>query len=101
VPATVTRDDAKHRYVLEDGGEPAGFVLFRTRPGLIALVHTEVDERFSGQGYAGTLVRAALDDARAQGLSVLPFCPYANAWMQRHPEYTDLVPEQYREAFAL
>jgi predicted GNAT family acetyltransferase len=36
-------------------------------------------------------VRTALDYVRAQGLKVLPLCPYAKAWIGRHPEYQDLL----------
>jgi predicted GNAT family acetyltransferase len=37
------------------------------------------------------LVRAALNYARANGLRVIPVCPFARAFLARHPEYADLV----------
>lgn len=82
-------------------GNLAGFAQYRSRPGLIAFIHTEVDEAHEGEGLGSKLVAYALDDARARGLEVLPFCPFVNAFLQRHPEYVDLVPESRREAFAL
>ncbi len=91
----------QQRYEISVEGELAGFVQYRAKPGLIALIHTEVDDRFEGQGLGGRLIAHALDDARAQGLAVLPFCPFANAYIQRHPEYVDLVPEDRRQAFDL
>jgi GCN5-related N-acetyl-transferase len=40
----------------------------------------------------GRLARAALDDARARGLVVMPFCPFIAAYIERHlDEYGDLV----------
>ena len=91
----------KQRYEIELDGEPAGFAQYRERPGLIALVHTEIDERFEGRGLASELVGFALDDARARGLEVLPFCPFVNDYIQRHAEYLDLVPEGKRARFGL
>lgn len=89
------------RYEIRSGGELAGFVTYRLRPGLIAFVHTEIEDRFEGQGLGGRLVSHALADARARGLDVLPFCPFANAYVKRHPEYVDLVPEGMRSNFGL
>ena len=51
----------------------------------------QVDEAYSGQGHAGTLARSALDDARSRGLSVVPSCPYVASYIEKHPEYADLV----------
>jgi predicted GNAT family acetyltransferase len=81
--------------------ELAGFLVYRARKGLLALIHTEVEDRFEGHGLGGRLARFALDQARARGLAVLPFCPFVNAWMQRHREYVDLVPAEYRASFDL
>jgi uncharacterized protein len=62
------------------------------RPGRIAFVHTEVYESYGGMGLGGRLARAALDDARARGLVVMPFCPFIAAYIERHlDEYGDLV----------
>ena len=82
-------------------GELAGIAAYRSRPGLIAFIHTEVDDAFEGHGVGSALVSEALDDARRRGLEVLPFCPFVNSYMQKHPEYIDLVPETRREAFGL
>ena len=91
----------RKRFLATADGEPAGFIVYRLRPGLLALIHTEVEERFEGHGIGGRLARFALDQARAEGLAVLPFCPFVNDWMKRHPEYTDLVPPAYRANFDL
>jgi uncharacterized protein len=91
----------RERFLATVDGESAGFIVYRLRPGLIALIHTEVDERFEGRGVGGRLARFALEEARARGLQVLPFCPFVNAWMRRHPEFSDLVPDAYRANFDL
>lgn len=97
----VTDNAEAQRYEVTVDGELAGFTQYRRRPQLIALVHTEVDERFEGRGLAGRLIATALDAARADGVAVLPFCPFANAYIQRHPDYADLVPETFRAKFGL
>jgi uncharacterized protein len=97
----VVDNPGQNRYEIFLGDEVAGFLQYRARPGLIALIHTEVGDRFEGQGLASRLIAFALDDARARELAVLPFCPFVNAYIQRHREYVDLVPEDQRAAFDL
>jgi predicted GNAT family acetyltransferase len=101
-PAIVVSDNPeRERYEIRVGDEFAGFAQYRGRPGLIAFVHTEVDDRFEGQGLASKAIAFALDDVRERGLEVLPFCPFVNSYIQRHPEYVDLVPAERRAAFDL
>jgi predicted GNAT family acetyltransferase len=103
VSATITTADApdRERYEAHADDALAGILQYRRRPELIALVHTEVLPAFEGQGVGGALARLALEDARASGTAVLPFCPFVNAYIQRHPEYAELVPESLREKFGL
>ncbi|HEX3362356.1 MAG TPA: GNAT family N-acetyltransferase [Solirubrobacterales bacterium] len=91
----------RKRFEVTVDGELAGFLIYRARDGLIALIHTEVSDDYEGRGLGGRLARFALDHAREQGVAVLPFCPFVNEWIKRHREYVDLVPEQYRPNFEL
>jgi uncharacterized protein len=79
------------RYELWRGQTRAGFIKYRSEPGTILLIHTEVDPAFEGQGLGGHLVAGALDDIRARGLKLVPICPFVRAYLRRHPEYGDLV----------
>jgi uncharacterized protein len=98
----VADDRENERYIAATGdGDIVGFTEYRLRPGLIAFVHTEVDDRMTGQGVGSKLIGAALDDVRAKGLAVLPFCPFVNGFVERHREYADLVPAEYRGPFGL
>lgn len=54
------------------------------------ITHTRVPSAIGGRGVAGELVRVALEHARTEGLKVNPLCSYADAWMQRHPDYAGL-----------
>jgi len=79
------------RYEIEVDGEVAGFLMYRLEPGVIELVHTDVAPKWEGKGVGGALVKGALDDVRARGLKMRPFCPFVSAYIKRHPEYQDLV----------
>jgi hypothetical protein len=100
----VIDNPAESRFEIRVGGERAGLVQYHI-PGhdatVISLLHTEVDDRFQGMGLAGKLARAVLDSARERGLDVLPYCPYVKSWIAKHPDYTDLVPEDKRAEFGL
>jgi hypothetical protein len=91
----------RDRYEVSLDGEVVGFSAYRARPGLIAFIHTEVDPRFEGRGLGDRLIRFALEDARARGLAVLPFCPFVKAFIEKHREFEALVPDTYREQFGL
>jgi predicted GNAT family acetyltransferase len=99
--ATIADHPEAQRYEVHVDDALAGYAQYRSRPGLIAIFHTEIRDRFEGQGLASRLIAFALDDARARELDVLPFCPFVNAYIQRHREHVDLVPEIYRKNFDL
>jgi predicted GNAT family acetyltransferase len=88
----VVRDDPQElRYEAIRDGRLVGVIRYRIEPGVVVLVHTEVDEAVEGTGVGSQLVRGALDDLRARGLRVVPLCPFVAAYLRRHPEDADLV----------
>lgn len=91
--ATNVIDDREHsRFVLDLDGETAGLIEYRRdAPGEIVLIHTIVAKEHQGEGLGGVLVRGALDQLRAEGVSVVPKCSYAAGWIAKHPDYQDLV----------
>jgi len=66
---------------------------YRLDADTIAMNRVYVPPPVEGRGIAGTLTRHALDHSRAQGWKVIPRCPYVKAWIQRHPDYANLVAE--------
>jgi uncharacterized protein len=52
----------------------------------LALIHTEVPSELEGRGIGGRLVKAAVDRAARQGLIIVPLCPFARSWLERHPD---------------
>lgn len=92
-------DSSTGRYRLMIGEEEVGFVEYdRIGEDSILLKHTEVLPAYEGKGYGSKLVSSVLDDLRTRGLSVIPICPYAAAYIKRHREYLDVVRDDYRGA---
>jgi uncharacterized protein len=88
----VVRDNPSElRYELLVGGESAGLIAYRRRPGAVALIHTDIEPRFEGQGLGTQLVEGALADIRERGLRLVPICPFVRSYLDHHPELCDLV----------
>lgn len=67
-------------------GEDMAQLVYRRRANRLVLVHTEVPEELEGQGLGGELVRAAIAKAGREQLVIVPLCPFARSWIERHPE---------------
>ncbi len=78
-------DAADARLKLTADGYLAELV-YRRRGQRLVLLHTSVPAELEGRGIGGQLVRAAVEKAAAAGLTIVPLCPFANDWLQRHPE---------------
>ncbi len=72
-------------------GKSAGHAVYHLRGDRHIFVHTEVEDAYEGQGVASALARAALDDVAAQGGRIVPLCPFISGWIDRHPEYREMV----------
>jgi predicted GNAT family acetyltransferase len=87
----VQDNPGESRYELLLDEHMVGEILYRLAPGRVVLLHTEVLPSVEGKGLGARLVAGALDDIRARGLHVVPFCPFVRAYIRRHPDYADLV----------
>jgi len=88
---TIVDNPDERRYEAFVDGAFAGMAVYQRRADRIVFLHTEVDDAFEGHGVGGQLARFALDDARERHLGVVPRCPFIRAYIERHPEYQDLV----------
>lgn len=77
------RDGHRFRYV--EGGHEAELV-YRAGGGELILIHTGVPDELGGRGIGGQLVQAAVDRARETRETLVPWCPYARSWMEKHPD---------------
>ncbi|NLG47888.1 GNAT family N-acetyltransferase [Gordonia sp. (in: high G+C Gram-positive bacteria)] len=87
-------DQERYRAVLKDGDNEAvevGYVDYTQDGDRLALTHTVVYERFGGRGLAAQLVKHVLEDVRSNGQVVVPVCSYVQKYVEKHPEYSDIV----------
>jgi predicted GNAT family acetyltransferase len=80
----------EHQFTVTIEGQRS-LLQYRLKEGVMTIVHTEVPAALAGHGIAGDLVRTALDTARGNGWRVVAACSYTKAFLQRHPEYADLL----------
>lgn len=71
-------------------GEPA-ILTYRKKGDAIVMDHTFVPDAMRGQGIAATLARDALLEARRLGWKIIPDCSYVETFIQRNPEFSNLL----------
>ena len=82
---------AQSRFELRIDGRVAGFADYRKDGDALCIVHTEVAPGNEGGGLGSKLAKAALDTLRQRGQHVVPECDFIAGYIQRHPQYADLV----------
>lgn len=100
MPSEITDNAGASRYEIRVAGELAGFAEYRLGDGEIAFTHTEIDDRFGGEGHGSELIAYALDDVASRKLAVLPFCSFVEAYIAEHSQLAGLVPADRRAEFA-
>jgi uncharacterized protein len=86
----VVHDPASGRFTIEIDGHVAEMETRRNGKRLVIL-HTSVPDELEGRGIGGTLVHAAVDHAMADDSVLVPRCPFARGWLQRHPDVAEQV----------
>ncbi len=87
---------SRHRFEIRLGKEIIGRSYYREEQGRRVFTHTEVEPDYQGHGLASQLIAHALADTREAGLRVVAQCPTVAAYVQRHPEYDDIVDRDSR-----
>jgi predicted GNAT family acetyltransferase len=93
---TVKNNEGARRYEAQIEGHLASIEYQRTGD-CILFTHIEVPEALEGHGIAAKLAHTALEDARAQHLTVIPLYPFVASYIRNHMEYSTLVPPDSRE----
>ncbi len=91
--AKVVHNPEKHRFELAiEGSEVLAVADYVDNDsGRRLLTHTEVPSEYSGRGLGSQLARAVFDDARANDIKLVPACWFMAEWVERHPDYADVV----------
>lgn len=88
------RDNRELRRVeaVSQEGEVAGFAEYRIHDGdVFEFTHTEVDERFEGQGIGSRLAAGVLDFVRDESATIVPTCSFIRSYLDKHEESQDLL----------
>ena len=72
-----------------EGGRALAF--YRLADGVMTITHTEVPAALRGRGIGSQMMRGVLESVRALGFKVVPRCPFVADYMNRHPEFADLL----------
>jgi predicted GNAT family acetyltransferase len=86
----IVNNRAQNRYELTVDGHLAA-TYYKTVDGVITFIHTEVPAELGGRGIGSQLIKGALDQVRAEGLKVIAECPFVKAYIDKHPDYADLL----------
>jgi predicted GNAT family acetyltransferase len=92
-------ENIKHRhtekggsfYYEQDGKQLAEMVYVMAGEKQMIIEHTEVDDSLRGQGIGKKLQAALVDYVRANGIKVIPLCPFAKATFQKMKEWEDVL----------
>lgn len=90
MPATLTDNAEASRYEYPVG-EALAYVSYRRAPGLTTLTYARVPEELSGAGVGSAMARAVLEAVRERGDRVRATCGFIAAYLDRHPEFHDLL----------
>jgi uncharacterized protein len=89
----VTREDGPTggRYVTVIDGHMAEMTYSKAGTSRIIIDHTSVPDALRGKGAGQALVKRAVEDARADGIRIIPLCPFAKAQIEKHAEWQDVL----------
>jgi predicted GNAT family acetyltransferase len=90
----VTDAPERSRYEARIGEDVVGYTDYRRNDGTIMLAVTEVREEYRCSGIGTALARTSLEEARSHGRRVEPVDPFIAGWIERHPQYADLLADE-------
>jgi uncharacterized protein len=96
---TVADNSGDSRFELRLEGELVGFAEYLPAGDSVIIAHTEIADGHEGEGLGGLLARAALERIRESGRTVIPTCPFTTAYIDRHPEFVELVAPALQDQF--
>lgn len=93
---TVSRNEEDSRFEAFGAGHLIGYIDYTTDGKVVDLPHTLVFPEFEGQGVGSELARQTLDMIRQidSDIRVTPTCPFIAKWIERHPDYQDMLAEE-------
>ena len=87
----VQHRESSNRFVARTESGLAYISYERRDDGTIEFQHTVVPEADRGRGVGNALVRTAIAWARGEGATIVPTCPFVQAWLEQHPDQRDVL----------
>ncbi|MFO7614567.1 MAG: GNAT family N-acetyltransferase [Bacteroidales bacterium] len=87
----VIHNESGNRFEVHLADMEYALLIYMVKAGLFVITHTEVPPDYQGQGIAALLAQKALDYARDKGLQVRSYCSYTTWYIDKHPEYQNLL----------
>lgn len=82
----------------DEPNEIIGYASYDFYDDAILITRTSVRREYTGMGIAENLIRTALDEIRSEGAyCVVPICSYVQNFIDKHPEYQELLPKKEME----
>jgi predicted GNAT family acetyltransferase len=88
--SVVHHPDDEYYELLVDG-EQAGLLVYHVIGSRLSITHTVIEPAYRGRGLSWTLVGGALDDIRTRSVAVSNYCPVVDRFVQKNPQYGDLL----------
>lgn len=88
--SVIVHNARENRFEVEIEGQLA-VLEYEMQPGRMVCTHTLVPQALGGRGLGSRLAQTALEYARQNGLKVWPLCSFVAGYIQKHPEYQDLI----------
>ena len=85
----IDNEELKRYDMPVEGGTP--FIEYIKAQNYVCLNHTEVPKALEGQGLGSAIIKLALETIKQEGKKILPMCPFVRTYIQRHPEWDELV----------
>lgn len=88
----INHDKERHRFTAEVEGKISELKYTTSPDGkTLNYQHTFVPPELRGRRIAEQIVKEAMEYAKNNNYKVIPSCPYVHAYVERHPEYREVV----------
>ena len=84
----------QHRFEV-NLGDGFAFIEYTLHKKDMVIMHTYVPDTHRGQGIAGNMIKQVLDYIRDKKIPLIVYCPAVNKYIDGHPEYADLLDQDY------
>lgn len=86
----ITHNENAQRFETTIDGH-TGYISYQDQGDALIYDHTIVPSELGGKGVGSALVKHALDYARSNDKKVVPQCSFVATYIQKRPEYKDLL----------